>query len=302
MGKYTNSYVLGQILRSLYHVAARRTTQSFAAKVIGSILRTLEQRYDFLGYVNINDKGDLIEDEAITISPAIESVKQELVGRAIEALIRVVYMDIIGKSGLFFIAEIKRRSGEELISELQANFGVDLAALQIEQHYLYRSRERKRAKTGRSTEVSLLGYTWKNVASWEFDSVHKTCILYNKDGEVLDNLHLDSIIESYVKNLSEDLEEVPEVFEGEIDITDKEFELLQILRSRDMDADTAVVLLHIDKNEFDNMVKKLLQNELLQYTSYNVIELTEIGANYVSKKQEKNKAENKIIPNESGVA
>ena len=33
MGKYTNSYVLGAILQSLYHVAGRRTTRSFAAKV-----------------------------------------------------------------------------------------------------------------------------------------------------------------------------------------------------------------------------------------------------------------------------
>lgn len=289
MGKYTNSYVLGQILRSLYHVAGRRTTQSFAAKVIGSIIKTLEQRYDFLSYVRINDQGDLVEDEAVVILPEIESVKRDLVGRAIEAIIRVVYMDIIGKSGLFFIAEIKRRAGEELISELHNNFGVDLASLQIEQHYLYRSRERKKVKSDKGTEVSLLGYTWKNVASWEYNPVHKTCILYNKDGEVLDNLHLDSIIESYVKNLSENLEEVPEEFEEEIDIDDKELQLLQMLRSRDMDADTAMVLLHIDKNEFDNMVKKLLQNELLQYTSYNVIELTEIGIDYITKREEKKK-------------
>ena len=299
MGKYTNSFVLGQILQSLYHVAGRRTTQSFAAKVIGSIIKTLEQRYDFLSYVRINDQGELNENEAIVILPEIESVKQDLVGRAIEAIIRVVYMDIIGKSGLFFIAEIKRRAGEELISELHNNFGVDLASLQIEQHYLYRSRERKKVKASSDTEVSLLGYTWKNVASWEYDSVHKACVLYNKEGEVLDNLHLDSIIESYVKNLSDSLEEVPEEFEKKIDINDKEFQLLQMLRSRDMDADTAVVLLHIDKNEFDNMVKKLLQSELLQYTAYNVIELTEIGVNYIAKRDEKKKGENELVPNET---
>ena len=98
MGKYTNSYVLGEIMRSLYHVAGRRTTQGFAAKVIGSIIKTLEQKFDFLKYVRINDKGQLIEDDAIVIAPEIDSIKRDLVGRAIEAIIRVVYMDIIGKS------------------------------------------------------------------------------------------------------------------------------------------------------------------------------------------------------------
>jgi len=286
MGKYTNSYVLGEVLKSLYHVAGRRTTNSFAAKVIGSIIKTLEQKYIFLKYVRINDKGELLEDEAIAISPDIETIDREEVGKAIEAIVRVVYMDIIGKGGLFFIAEIKKRAGDELMDQLQ-NFGVDLAALQIEQHYLYRSRERKKAKTKKPHgDVSLLGYTWKNVSSWEYDQKHRVCVLYNKNGEVLDTLNLESIVEDYVKNLSDSLEEVPEEIEKDFKPNSKEIELLNMLHSRDMEAETAVKLLHISQDEFDSMVRRLLENELLQYTSFNVIELTEIGISYVSKKEQ----------------
>jgi len=287
MGKNNpNAYVLGSIIRSLFHVAGRRTTRGFAAKVIGSIIKTLEQKYYFLEYVNIIETGEVGENDAVQISPEIEKIKPDLLGKAIESIIRVVYMDIIGKSGLFFIAEIKRRAGEELITELQ-NYGVDLISLQIEQHYLYRSRERRKAKTGRdkTSDVSLLGYTWKNVSSWEYDSNKKTCVLYNKEGEILDNLHLDTIIENYVKSLADDLEEVPEELEKQIDLSNKEFEFLRMLHSRDMDVELAINLLHIDKNEFDNMVKKLLQNELLQYTSFNVVELTETGINYLNKRE-----------------
>jgi len=288
MGKFTNSYVLGEILCSLYHVAGRRTTNGFAAKVIGSIIKTLERNYDFLKYVNINERGELIEDEAIAISPEINNIKRERVGKAIEAIIRIVYMDIIGKAGLFFIAELKKRAGEHLIDELQ-NFGVDLQALQIEQHYLYRSREQKKArqgKTGRPYDVSLLSYTWKNVSSWKYDPNKRICILYDKNGNVLDNLNFEAIIENYVKNLSKNLENIPDDFEKEIDITDKEFDLLKMLYSRDMDAETAMVLLHLSKNDFDTIIKKLLENEMLHYTSYNIIELTEIGLEYINKKEE----------------
>ncbi len=288
MGKNNpNSYVLGSIIRSLYHVAGRRTTAGFAAKVIGSIIKTLEQKYFFLEYVSIIDSGEVTENEAVQINPEIEKIKPDLIGKAIESIIRVVYMDIIGKSGLFFIAEIKRRAGDELITELQ-NYGVDLISLQIEQHYLYRSRERRKVKTGRdkTSDVSLLGYTWKNVASWEYDSNKKTCVLYNKEGEILDNLHLDTIIENYVKTLSDNIDEVPEELEKQIDLSNKEYEFLCMLHSRDMDVDLAVNLLHIDKNEFDIMVKKLLENELLQYTSFNVVELTEIGIDYINKREQ----------------
>lgn len=290
MGNITNSHVLGEIIKSLYHVAGRRTTQGFAAKVIGSIIKTIEPKYNFLKYVKIIEVGELTEGEAVIISEEIDSIDKEYIGKAIEAIIRVAYMDIIGKAGLFFIAEIKRRAGNELMDELQ-NYGVDLASLQIEQHYLYRSRERKKQKSGRgkniANDVSLLGYSWNNVGSWKYDQTKQTCVLYDKNGEVLDNLHLDSIIENYVKNLSEDLEEIPEELEQKFEINTKELDLLEMLHSRDMDAESAMTLLHVNKTQFDIMVKKLLENELLQYTSFNVIELTEIGLSYIVKKRQK---------------
>jgi len=288
MGKYTNSYVIGEILCSLYHVAGRRTTNGFAAKVIGSIIKTLERKYDFLKFVNINERGELIEDEAIAISPEINNIKRERVGKAIEAIIRIVYMDIIGKAGLFFIAELKKRAGDLLIDELQY-FGVDLQALQIEQHYLYRSREQKKTRKGKNArpyDVSLLSYTWKNVSSWKYDPSKRICVLYDKNGNVLDNLNLEAIIENYVKNLSKDLENIPDEFEKEINITEKEFDLLKMLYSRDMDAETAMVLLHLSKNDFNTIIKKLLENEMLHYITYNIIELTEIGLEYINKKEE----------------
>ena len=297
MGNLRNSEILGAILKSVYAVAGRRSTKSFAATVIGSIIKTLEQRYPFLQYVRIDEKGQLIEDDVIAISPEINSIEPERIGKAVEAIIRIVYMDIIGKAGLFFVNELKKHAGEEIISELK-KFDVDLATLQIEQNYLYRSRERKKSKPGRgrTSDVSLLGYSWKNVASWKYDPNEKTCILYNKDGEVLDNLHLENIIENYVKNLSDSPEDIPEDLEEMIDIGEKGLKLLKILHSRDMDSDTAMVLLQVDKEEFNNIIKKLIQSELLQYTSYNIIELTEIGISYLSKKEEeKSSLEHKQI-------
>jgi len=291
MGENTNSYVLGEILRSIYHVAGRRTTQSFAAKVIGSIVKNLQSQYDFLKYVTVNDKNLLIENQVITISSEIDTIPKERVGKAIEAVVRIVYMDIIGKAGLFFISEIKRRAGEELITYLK-EYKVDLGSLQVEQNYMYRSREKKKHRL--ADGVSLLGYTWKNVSSWEYDPNKKTCILYDKNGEVLDNLHLENIIENYVENLSEDTEKIPEELEEKLNIDNKEYELLKMLHSRDMDSESAINLLHVTEDEFESMVRKLLEFELLQYSSFNVIELTELGISYVQERENKSKLSEKI--------
>ncbi len=294
----TNSVIIGEVLRSLFHVAGRRTTYGFAARVIGSIVKNLQPSYEFLKYIEINESSNVTEDEAINVSSEINKVQKEEVGKAIESIIRVVYMDLIGKAGLFFIAEIKRRAGEELITTLNS-YGIDLASLQVEQHYLYRSRERKKRKKTQKADsgVSLLGYTWKNVASWKYEPSKGACILYNKNGEVLDNLNLDSIIENYVKTLSSDLEEVPDELEKSFEISKKELDLLNMLYSKDMDSESAMTLLHVNKTQFNSIIKRLLENELLQYTSFNVIELTELGLSYISKKNKEEPDKEKILQN-----
>jgi len=297
MPNLKNSEVLGNVFRAIFSVASRRTTEGFAATVIGAIVKTMEQNYDFLKYVYIAE-GDFSSGNVIDVSSEIDTVDQKEIGQAIEAIIRIVYMDLVGKTGLFFIKELKETAGEEIINEMK-NFGVDLALLQTEQRYLHRQQKRKKqtasAGTGESKkptgDVSLLGYTWKNVASWEYDPGQRVCVLYNKDGRILDRLNIETIIENYVTNLSGEEEEIPENYKEEIHIGDKETELLKMLYSRDIDAETAVVLLHISKDEFESMIRHLLKSEMLQYVSYNEIELTEMGIKYLNDKEGEKKKE-----------
>ena len=293
MSSLKNSEVLESILRALFSVASRRTTQSFAATVIGAIIKTLEQNYDFLRNVHIENPEYVNAEGMIKISSEIDTFDHAQVGKAIEAIIRIVYMDLVGKTGLFFMKELKELAGEEIIAELKS-YGVDLGILQTEQRYLHRQQRRKKQEAHQTTkfkdagkhrdDVSLLGYTWKNVGSWKYDPIQKTCVLYSKDGKELDRLNLDTIIESYVTSLTEEYEDPSSAYEEEVMLTEKEIELLKILYSRDMDAETAGVILHVSKIEFERIVRRLLQNELLHYVSFNEIELTEEGINILVRK------------------
>ena len=272
-----NSEVLGTVVNAVYAVASRRTTQAFAATVLGAIIKTLEQNYPFLKGVSITGR-EVSGSDVITIDQDINHIQHDQIGKAIEAIIRIIYMDLAGKTGLFFLKELKEQAGEEVISELR-KYNVDLALLQTEQRYLHRQQRRK---TKAESDVSLLGYTWKNVGSWKFDPLQKTCVLFDKDGKELDRLDLDTIIESYVTHLTHEEEELPTSVTTELHLSDKEFELLKMLSSRDMDAETAAVLLHISKNEFETMVSHLVQSEMLHYVSYNEIELTEEGMSLIT--------------------
>jgi hypothetical protein len=293
MAEIKNSEVLGGILRTLYMVASRRTSQTFAATVIGAIIKTLEQNYDFLRYINIENPEFTNSEIVINISNDIDTVEPTKIGTAVEAIIRIVYMDLVGKTGLFFMKELKEQAGDQIITELR-NFGVDLGLLQTEQRYMHRQHRKKKQQTQirkvsegmeHRDDVSLLGYSWKNVGSWKYDPLQKTCVLYSKEGKELDRLNLDTIIESYVTTLTEEYEDPSGEYEEEVMLTEKEIELLKMLHSRDMDAEVASVVLHVSKIEFEHIVKKLLQNELLHYVSYNEIELTEEGIRFLSEKE-----------------
>jgi hypothetical protein len=295
MSNLKNSEVLESILRALFSVASRRTTQSFAATVIGAIIKTLEQNYEFLQQVHIENPEYVNTEGIIKISSDIDNVDCTQVGKAIEAIIRIVYMDLVGKTGLFFMKELKDLAGEQIIAELKS-YGVDLGILQTEQRYLHRQQRRKSQETHPTTkmkgdagkhrdDVSLLGYTWKNVGSWQYDPLQKTCVLYSKDGKELDRLNLETIIESYVTSITQEYEDPSSTYQEEVILSDKEIELLKILNQRDIDAETAKVVLHLSKDEFERIIRRLLQNELLHYVSFNEIELTEQGINFLTQKE-----------------
>jgi hypothetical protein len=280
-------------LRTLYLVASRRTSQTFAATVIGAIIKTLQQNYDFLRYINIENPEYTNSEIIINISNEIETVEPTKIGSAVEAIIRIVYMDLVGKTGLFFMKELKQQAGEQIITELR-NYGVDLGLLQTEQRYMHRQHRKKKqqAQLRRSHEgsehrddVSLLGYSWKNVGSWQYDPLQKTCVLYSKEGKELDRLNLDTIIESYVTTLTDEYEDPSGDYEEEILLSEKEIELLKMLHTRDMDAEVASVVLHVSKIEFEQIVRKLLQSELLHYVSFNEVELTEEGIRFLTEKE-----------------
>jgi hypothetical protein len=106
---------------------------------------------------------------------------------------------------------------------------------------------------------------------------------------VLDRLNIDRIIQNYVERLSGYIDVDPREIEKETAVFEKEYELLKLLLERDMDAETAMTLLHITKDGLNDMIRKLSQMEMLQYIDFNTIELTDVGIGYLSKKDKTKK-------------
>ena len=296
MKNLKNSTLVESAIKAIYTAASRRTTSKFADEAIGSTIKTLEGKYDFLRYVDIDKNSFSDGGFAIHVSPDIDSVHPVRVGKAIESIIRVVYNDLNEEAGLYFVTELRQYAGGETTKGM-IDREIDLDQIQLEQRYAYRRRERKKSiskavrerKPGRKQPANLLGYTWGKVTKWKHEPNSNFCTLYDKNGKVLDRLNLDMIIQNYVEKLSDFIEADPVEIERQTRIYEKEYELLKLMFEKDMDAETAMHYLHISKEELDDMIRKLSKMEMLQFVSYDTLEITDSAISYLSEKETKDK-------------
>jgi hypothetical protein len=290
MSKLQNSDLLKSIIKAIYITASRRTAPSFAIAVIGAITKTLEQRYKFLKNISFSEEGGA--EDFVTVDKKVDNIESFIIAKAIENIVQVVYLDLREKAGFFFIKELIRNAGENVISNLK-DIGVDLELIQIQQHYLYRRQSRtSKGKIDNGQEqldnISLLGYSWKNVSNWEFDAKNKTCTIYDKSGKQLDQLNLDTIVRNYISTISDDSSNITDENKEEIkkiELSKKEFELLNMIQSQDIDFESASALLHMSQEDLENTIRKLLTNELLHYVSSDEVALTEIGIQYLKERK-----------------
>lgn len=270
-----NALILKNSLQALCNIAGRRTSENFANKVMNTIMSSLKERYTFLDFVRFNDakSNDIIE-----VSSQINSIDSSEIFKAIETAIRIVHLDLQDKGGLFFMKEFKQLAGIETVIIMEQN-GVDLSILEMEQKHTYLQHKNRNKVAG---DVSLLGYSWSDVSNWKYDDHNKVCILYSKEEKILDKLNLDAIIKEHIDKLSgsDDLSELEDI---KTERYQKEYELLNLLRSKDVDIETAMIKLQVDEEELEHMVKRLIDLGFLEYADVDVVKISEKGMQYISR-------------------
>lgn len=293
MSELKNSDVMRGVIEAVVAVAGRRTLGSYTIKIVTTVTKTLQKKYDFLKYITIHDAFYSEDNDIVTVSSEINSIEPTTIGKATDAIIREVYNQLDGEAGLYFINEFKEYIGDEYVTKI-LSLGVDLDLIQSDQNELYNQKERKdpsseghpgekpgerkpKEKKPKEDKI-ILDYSWGEVSTWKYNN--NVCTLYKSDGSLLDTLHLDSLVEDYVTRYTKHKE--PEQTTSKmIEINEKEYEFLETLYSRDLDIDMAMVMLHISKPELDVMVTKFLDSEMLQYISDNEVKLTRRGILYL---------------------
>lgn len=282
-----NSILMTRVIEALFSVVGRRTLDSHAVKVIQTVLAKLEPTFEFLHAVTVDDELFLQGGVKVSIDPKFDTIESRRVGKALDTLIRVIYVDLVETTGeevgLFFITELKEHLGDLIIDDLRDR-GVNLETIQK----LYPHHQKKGPQPPQipeNEEDLEPEYSWDTVSTWKYDN--NVCLLYDGDGGLLDTIQLDLLVEEYVHRVMETTDdEAKPTVRTILRITEKDDKFLTMLQRRDIDVEYAVTLLHISRQKLETMIQKLLQLEMLQYISDNEVKLTEKGLQYLLEKKE----------------
>lgn len=285
-----NVSIVYNLIQSIFKTLARRTLNSYALKVLRVTMQSLQEQYPFLSMIIIHDTLYSEGGLRIHISKDLNSIDKSGLGDALDALIRVIHLQLLDTPdedvGLFFITELREQLSESVVDKLK-DYGVNLEQIQIEHHLLHqrqgkRLRRVKEAEETEEEEEVKVSYTWNDVSTWRYDN--NVCMLYDSQGRLLDTLYLDLIIEDYVHRVIEYKSVTPDKAHFTFMITEKEEELLKHLLERDMDIELAVDVLNVSKQKLLLMIQKLLQMEMLQYVSDNEVKITDKGVQYITER------------------
>ena len=290
MSKTTNSVLAKHVFDALFKVVGRRTLDSFAVQILKTTLEKLQKRYEFLSLVIIHD--DLFSEDGIhaTFDTTFDQIDPSQLGEALEVLLRIIYLELIetigNDVGLYFVKELKQHLGDEFTDELREK-GVQFERIESQQYLRDKIKGWPGSPSSLKENLEQPIYTWEAVSTWKYQD--NICLLYDSDGRLLDSLQLDLLIEDYVERVTES-QKNPTMSSPKtmmLKLTEKEHELLQMMQHRDLDGESAVILLHVSRQKFESMIKKLLQMEMLQYQSEKEVRLTEKGLQYLTDFQKK---------------
>jgi len=132
MSHLKNSEITQQLLQTVVKVIGRRSTIKSARITVDSAVRQIQQKYDFLKYITIQDITYSEKTEIVNVSPEINSVETNNVMNAVNEIFDIIGEGLIEKSDFFVLKEISEEF-EDKFGPLLNEFNINLNYKQFEQ-------------------------------------------------------------------------------------------------------------------------------------------------------------------------
>lgn len=284
----TNREAFQIVFSSLFTVAARRTSEAFAAVALSSVKDSLKLKYsfDFLNYVTVSENDIEVEGNIL------ETVDKNDLVDSFDSIIRVVYTDLDEKAGLFFIKELKEEMGSSLVHSL-AEYGLNFDLMAMEQRHLQRRRSEKRKQNKVQFSITLSKKTnhhkmhdlismlsSQNITSCQLNVEDKTCLFFDNAQSEIAEYSLEYLLKSLIQ-LSKSNKQKNEIVFSEKTI----HSFLNILQSNQQVSISEVQKkFNFSTTQVDQLIRHLLKKRYVRYQTISQIVITDLGKKYLQQK------------------
>jgi hypothetical protein len=156
MFKVENSDVITHVLSSLINVSSTKTSKAHAWLTMRTLLKNLEDNYNFLKYIEI-DELKYFENNlnVVNITSDINYVESKEVGKAIQNLVEILKSHLGKKASYFFIREFREDLGEDYHSLIK-NMGVDLRLVELQDELFNWNSENYKIRDDSNANIAFL--------------------------------------------------------------------------------------------------------------------------------------------------
>jgi len=131
MAELKRSDVVKNVLTTLLDISSRKTNKGHAITTLDSLIKQLEDRYDFLKHVQIKDTRFIEGEDPVSVVSDINTAKPIEMGKAIHEIITTMHTSLGKNAGHYFIKEIQSSLGDDYAHSIR-DMGVDLGLMQLE--------------------------------------------------------------------------------------------------------------------------------------------------------------------------
>jgi len=131
MPSLDKSDVIKNLLTNLITISGRKTDRGHAIITLDNVMKELENKYDFLKYVEIKDTRYIEDIDTIKVMPDINDVNPSEMGKALYDIITTMDSSLGENAGHFFIKELNNRLDDDNRTIIN-DMGVDLSIMQLE--------------------------------------------------------------------------------------------------------------------------------------------------------------------------
>jgi len=131
MPELEKSAIVENLLNNLINISGRKTDRGHAIITLDSVMKKLENKYDFLKHIQIKDTRYIEDVDTVSVMSDINVVDPSEIGRALQDIITTMDSSLGKNAGHFFIKELHISLDDDYKTFI-SDMGVDLSLMQLE--------------------------------------------------------------------------------------------------------------------------------------------------------------------------